>query len=373
MSEVPRAAAAGEDSPAKRAGTAGDPAAASVGAAGCDPAATRMLRGGRAAVSQLGVGCAPFGALDAATSDASARAAFEHLYANGLRYFDVAPFYGTGLAEHRLGACLRGIDRRTVTLSTKVGRLLDPETGGTAAGAGGGTYPFTVRYDYSYDGTMRSLEHSMQRLGTNALDIVLIHDVNRRWQGDLLEQRYAEAMQGAYRTLDELRAAGAIKAFGVGVNDWSILERFAGDGDFDCFMLAGRYTLLDHTALDTFLPLCERRQIGVLMAAPFNSGILATGARPGATYFYTEAEPAIMERVRRIETVCARHGVAIAAAALQFPLGHPAIASVVTGMRDRAEAAANLAHVRAAIPVAFWAELKHEGLIASAAPLPVRA
>ena len=373
MSEVPRAAAAGEDSPAKRAGTAGDAAVASGGAAGYDPAATRRLRGGRAAVSGLGVGCAPFGGLDAATSDASAQAAFDHLYANGLRYFDVAPFYGTGLAEHRLGACLRTVDRRTITLSTKVGRLLDPATGGTAAGAGGGTYPFTVRYDYSYDGTLRSLEHSMQRLGTNALDIVLIHDVNRRWQGDLLEQRYAEAMQGAYRALDELRAAGAIKAFGVGVNDWAILERFAGDGDFDCFMLAGRYTLLDHTALDTFLPMCERRQIGVLMAAPFNSGILATGARPGATYFYTAAEPAVMERVRRIEAVCARHGVAIAAAALQFPLAHPAIASVVTGMRDRAEAVANLAHVRAAIPAAFWAELKHEGLIASAAPLPVRA
>ncbi|MBK7474100.1 MAG: aldo/keto reductase [Betaproteobacteria bacterium] len=371
MSEVPRAAAAGEDSPAKRAGTAGDPAAASVGAAGCDPAATRMLRGGRAAVPvgrrlrTQAPDAADVGRVGPCGVRTSLRERPALLRRRALLWH--------GLAEHRLGACLRGIDRRTVTLSTKVGRLLDPETGGTAAGAGGGTYPFTVRYDYSYDGTMRSLEHSMQRLGTNALDIVLIHDVNRRWQGDLLEQRYAEAMQGAYRALDELRAAGAIKAFGVGVNDWSILERFAGDGDFDCFMLAGRYTLLDHTALDTFLPLCERRQIGVLMAAPFNSGILATGARPGATYFYTEAEPAIMERVRRIETVCARHGVAIAAAALQFPLGHPAIASVVTGMRDRAEAAANLAHVRAAIPVAFWAELKHEGLIASAAPLPVRA
>ena len=340
---------------------------------GYSPAATRPLRGGRLALSQLGVGCAPFGALNAATSDASVHAAFEHLYANGLRYFDVAPFYGVGLAEHRLGACLRSIDRRTITLSTKVGRLLDPNTGGTAAGAGGGTYPFTVRYDYSYDATMRSLEHSMQRLGTNAIEIVLIHDVNKRWQGDLLEQRYAEAMGGAYRALEELRAAGAIKAFGVGVNDWSILERFAGDGDFDCFMLAGRYTLLDHTAIESFLPMCERRGIGVLMAAPFNSGILATGARPGATYFYAEAEPEIVERVRRIEAVCARHGVAIAAAALQFPLGHPAIASVVTGMRDRAEAVANLAHARATIAAAFWEELKHEGLIASAAPVPALA
>ena len=339
-------------------------------AARFEPAATRALRNGCVEVSRLGVGCAPFGALDSDTSDASVADAFDELHASGLRYFDVAPLYGVGLAEHRLGACLRTVDRRSVVLSTKIGRLLQPEEGGPAAGAGNGMYPFTVQYDYSYDGTLRSLEHSMQRLGTNGLDIVLIHDVNRRWQGDLLEQRYAEAMGGAYRALHELRAAGAVKAIGVGVNDWSILERFAADGDFDCFMLAGRYTLLDHTALDSFLPDCARRNIGVLMAAPFNSGILATGARPGATYFYTEAEPEIVERTRRIEAVCARHGVALAAAALQFPLAHPTIASVVTGMRSKAEAAANLAHCRAFIPAAFWDELKHERLIAGAAPTP---
>ncbi|MEP7085460.1 MAG: aldo/keto reductase [Betaproteobacteria bacterium] len=341
-------------------------------ATGYDPAATRSLRNG-VALSQLGVGCAPFGALNAATSDASVHAAFEHLYANGLRYFDVAPFYGMGLAEHRLGACLRNIDRRTITLSTKVGRLLDPNPGGVATGASGGSYPFGFHYDYSYEATLRSLEFSMQRLGTNAIDIALIHDVNQRWQGDMLEQRYGEAMRGAYRALDELRAAGTIKAIGVGVNDWSILERFAGDGDFDVFMLAGRYTLLDHTAIDSFLPMCAHRNIGVLMAAPFNSGILATGAKPGATYFYTEAEPQVMERVRRIEAVCARHRVSLAAAALQFPLAHPAIASVVTGMREPAEATVNLAHMRAPIPEAFWREMKDERMIAAEAPVPLNA
>ncbi len=334
-----------------------------------DPAATRSLGNGTVALSQLGVGCAPFGALSATSTDAAAHGAFDELYANGLRYFDVAPLYGVGLAEHRLGACLRRVDRRTVVLSTKVGRLLDPHVG-AAAGAAGGTYPFEFRYDYSYDATLRSLEHSMQRLGTNGIDIALIHDVNRRWQGDMLEQRYAEAMSGAYCALHDLRAAGAIKAIGVGVNDWSILERFAADGDFDCFMLAGRYTLLDHTSLDTFMPDCARRKIRVLMAAPFNSGILATGAQPGATYFYKEAEPAIVERVQRIEAVCKRHRVAIAAAALQFPLAHPVVASVVTGMASQAEAAANLAHCRAPIPHEFWDELKHGGLIAPAAPTP---
>ena len=341
---------------------------------GFDPAATRSLRSRTGAsgvsLSQLGVGCAPFGSLAPGTSGRLIQKAFEALYTAGLRYFDVAPMYGVGLAEHRLGACLRHVDRRTVVLSTKVGRLLDAQPGGTAAGASDGVYPFSYHYDYSYDATLRSLEHSLQRLGTNAIDIALIHDVNRRWQGDLLEQRYAEAMTGAYRALHELRAAGAIKAIGVGVNDWSILDRFAADGDFDCFMLAGRYTLLDHTALETFMPDCSRRGIGVLMAAPFNSGILATGARPGATYFYRPAEPEIAARVARIEGVCARHGVAIAAAALQFPLAHPAVASVVTGMGNPGEAAENLAHCRAAIPGAFWDEMKREGLIAVTAPVP---
>ncbi|HEX8012735.1 MAG TPA: aldo/keto reductase [Casimicrobiaceae bacterium] len=335
-----------------------------------DPASTRRLGRRDVAVSLLGVGTAPFGSMAREDTDASVAGAFARLYSAGLRYFDTAPFYGLGLAEHRLGACVRTIDRRSIVISTKVGRLMKPIGGGATPGVSSGAAPFEVAFDYSYDGTMRSLEHSLQRLGTNAVDVVLIHDVNRRWQGDLVEQRYREAMEGAHRALVELRAEGAIKAFGVGVNDWSILLRFAADGDFDCFMLAGRYTLLDHSALETFLPDCERRGISVLMAAPFNSGILATGARPGATYFYAEAEAEIVERTRRIEAVCVHHNVAIAAAALQFPLAHPAVASVVTGMRSAAEAETNVANCRAEIPPAFWDELKHERLLAAEAPLP---
>ncbi len=335
-----------------------------------DPAALRPLGRQGAAVSQLGVGTAPFGSAAATDSDAAVHAAFDGLYAAGLRYFDTAPFYGLGLAEHRLGMCMRGIDRRELVVSSKVGRLMRPIADGAAPGASGGSYPFEVAFDYSYDGTLRSLEHSLQRLGTNRIDVVLIHDVNRRWQGDLVEQRYREAMSGAYRALTELRDAGLVKAIGVGVNDWEILLRFAADGDFDCFMLAGRYTLLDHTALDRFMPECQRRGIAVLMAAPFNSGILATGARPGATFFYVEAEPEVMARTQRIEAVCARHRVAIAAAALQFPLAHPAVASVVTGMRNPVEVQQNVAHMHAAIPADFWRELKAEGLIAASAPVP---
>ena len=329
-----------------------------------DPAATRPIGRREVAVSLLGVGTAPFGSRDVADTEASIGATFARLHAAGLRYFDTAPFYGLGVAEHRLGACLRSVERSSLVISTKVGRLLKPVSGGAA--------PFEVAFDYSYDGTMRSLEHSLQRLGTHAVDIVLIHDVNRRWQGDLVEQRYREAMSGAHRALVELRAAGTIKAFGVGVNDWSILLRFAADGDFDCFMLAGRYTLLDHSALDTFMPDCQRRGISVLMAAPFNSGILASGAEPGATFFYQEADHEIMARTRRIEAVCARHGVALPAAALQFPLAHPAVASVVTGIRNEAEAKADLEHCRSTMPSMFWDELKQEKLIAADAPVPIQ-
>ena len=334
----------------------------------CDPAATRRIGRRDLAVSLLGVGTAPFGSLAAADTDASIRAAFDALYGAGLRYLDTAPLYGLGLAEHRFGMCLRSVDRRTLTISSKVGRLMRPVGDDVAPGALGGTYPFDVAFDYSYDGALRSLDCTLQRLGTNRIDIVLLHDVNRRWQGDLVEQRYREAMDGAYRALVELRDAGVVRAIGVGVNDWEILLRFAADGDFDCFMLAGRYTLLDHSALATFMPDCERRGISVLMAAPFNSGILATGARDGATFYYVEADSESKERTRRIESVCARHGVALAAAALQFPLHHPAVASVVTGMRSEGEATANLAHCRAPIPAGFWSELKSLGLIDRDAP-----
>ncbi|MEO6929592.1 MAG: aldo/keto reductase [Casimicrobiaceae bacterium] len=335
-----------------------------------DPAATRPLGRRGLRVSQFGVGTAAFGAIDAAATDASAAATFAAQFGAGLRYFDTAPLYGLGLAEHRLGACLRGVDRRELVISTKVGRLMRPVTGGAAAGTSAGRYVFEVEFDYSYGGVLRSIDCSLQRLGSNAIDIALIHDVNRRWQGDLVEQRYREVMDGGYRALVELRDAGVIKAIGVGVNDWEILLRFAADGDFDCFMLAGRYTLLDHTAIERFMPDCERRGISVLMAAPFNSGILATGTTPGATFFYTAAEPEVVDRTQRIAGICARHAVALPAAALQFPLAHPAVASVVAGMRSADEVAANLAHLRAPIPAAMWQELVAAQLISPLAPVP---
>jgi D-threo-aldose 1-dehydrogenase len=334
-----------------------------------DPAATVPLGRTALAVSRLGLGAGPFGNLLRDASVPALHQATAAALASGLRYMDTAPFYGHGLSEHRLGETLRGVERSRFVLSTKVGRLLRPNPAARTDGPFSGILPFDVVYDYSYDAAMRSLEDSLQRLGLASIDIALIHDINRRWQGDRLEQRYAEAMAGAYRALERLRGEGVVKAIGVGVNDVDVLLRCARDGDFDCFMLAGRYTLLDQTALPELLPECARRGISVLLAGPYNSGILATGARPGATFWYSEAPPEIMERVRRIEAVCARHGVPLAAAALQFPLGHPAMASVVAGMRSAEEVNQAVAWMRLPIQADFWQELRQEDLIARDAPL----
>lgn len=335
-----------------------------------DPAAPALLGRTALAVSRLGFGTGPFGNLLQEASEPALHEATAAALAAGVRYFDTAPFYGHGLAEHRAGETLRGVDRGRFVLSTKVGRLLQPNPAARAEGPFAGILPFDIVPDYSYDGTLRSLADSMQRLGLARIDIALIHDINPRWQGTAFEERYAQAMNGAYRALDRLRGEGAIKAIGVGVNDVDVLLRCTRDADFDCFMLAGRYTLLDQTALPFLLPECERRRISILLAAPYNSGILATGARPGATFWYSEAPPEIMERVRRIAEVCRRHDVPLPAAALQFPFGHPALASVVAGLRSAAEVNQAVAWLRHPIPQDLWRELRHEELIDQAAPLP---
>ncbi|MGN6466244.1 MAG: aldo/keto reductase, partial [Rhizobiaceae bacterium] len=277
-------------------------------------------------------------------------------------------FYGIGLAEHRLGEAFRGREKDFV-LSTKVGRLLKPSSQ-TQASMFCESLPFEIVYDYSYDGIMRSVDDSCQRLGMAGADILYVHDVNRKWHGDAVEERFREVMEGGYKALEKLRADGAVKAIGVGVNDPDILVRFAEAGDFDCFMLAGRYTLLEQTPLENLFPACEERGISIIAAGPFNSGILATGAKPGAKYFYADADPDILARTRRIEKVCALHDVPLAAAALQFALGHPVVASVATGMVSPNEVETNLRHMARAIPDDFWLELKQEGLLRQETPIP---
>ena len=219
---------------------------------------------------------------------------------------------------------------------------------------------------------MRSVEDSLQRLGTHRIDVLLIHDVDVWTHGseEARRERFEEVMAGGYRAMVELREEGVVRAIGAGINEIQACEDFAERGDFDCFLLAGRYTLLEQAALDTLLPLCERRDISLLIGGPYNTGILATGAVEGAYYNYAPAPAEIMERVRRIEAVCARHGVRLPSAALQFPLGHPTVATVIPGTRSPDEIAQNLAIFEPDIPADFWAELKQEGLLREDAPTP---
>jgi D-threo-aldose 1-dehydrogenase len=308
------------------------------------------------------------GSLHPVTREREAADLLNAAWDRGFRYFDTAPFYATGLAEHWFGAALRTHPRDEFALSTKVGRILRPKC---ETPVPADRLPFEYHYDYTREGTLRSIDDSLQRLGICRIDLAFIHDVNPRWQGSHYELRFAEAMSGAYPTLDRLRAEGVVRAIGVGVKGADICLRFATAGRFDYFMLAGGYTLLEHeVALDGLLPHCEQHGIGVVVASPFNSGILALGAVSGATFFYAEAPPEIVERVRRLQTVCDRHRVPIGAAALQFTLAHPAIVSAVCGYRSVVEVETNLRWVDWRIPSALWDELKHERLIPSHAPVP---
>lgn len=308
------------------------------------------------------------GSLFPVSEERDAENVLGYAYDRGFRYFDTAPLYARGFGEHWFGAALRQCDRDDFVLSTKVGRRLRPKCSSPMPSDG---LAFEFWYDYSYDGVLRSLDDSLQRLGLCRVDIVYIHDVNPRWQGDDYERRFDEAMRGAYPALERLRAEGVVRAIGVGVKGPDVCLRFARAGDFDFFMLAGGYTLLEHDeALEGLLPHCARNGIGVVVASPFNSGILATGAVPGATFFYAEAPDAIVERTKRLQTVCEQHQVPLGAAALQFTLAHPAVVSAVCGYRTAREVDANLAWSTMPIPAELWRTLKAERLIAEHAPTP---
>lgn len=324
---------------------------------------SRPLGGTAVEVSVLGLGCGPLGGLFERIDEGQASATVAAALAAGITYFDTAPLYGHGLSEHRLGTGLRTARERAV-VSTKVGRLLRPAgPGGPAPDMFREMLPFDIVYDYSRDGVLRSVEDSLQRLGTDRVDILYVHDVSRHWLGDAVEERYRELMEGGYRALAELRAAGVVGAIGVGMNDTAMLTRLAAAGDFDAFMLAGRYTLLDQSGLDGLFQACAARGVSIVAAGPFNSGILATGARAGAKFFYADAPAEILERTRRIEAVCEAHGVPLATAALQFALRHPVVASVATGMVSPDEVARNAAAIAAPVPDALWSDLMAAGLL----------
>jgi D-threo-aldose 1-dehydrogenase len=327
-------------------------------------------------VTEMGLGGTGLGNMYTSVDHATAVDTVKAAWSAGIRHFDTAPVYGNGLSETRLGAGLSDLPRDELTISTKVGYALEPlppeaDTWNLFAEAP----PFRSYIDFSADAVRVSLEASLERLGTDRVDIVWIHDPDEANSinpgADPYEaSHFDEAMAEAYPVLDELRAQGAIGAIGVGLNQWQMLEDFADAGEFDCFLLACRYTLLEQPALATFLPMCERRGLSVVIGGPYASGILASGAVAGAHYNYAPAPPTIVERVRSIEELCGRHGIPLAAASLQFPLAHPAVVSVIPGARSTEELEANVRYLRTPIPESLWADLKETRLIDSDAPTP---
>lgn len=326
------------------------------------------------ALTRMGFGGAPLGNLYRKVTDADAQSALKAAFDAGIRFFDTAPQYGLGLSEQRFGRAISRFGRDNIQLSTKVGRLLlDCAPHEVTPEAFVDVPQKRIVFDYSYDGVMRSYEDSLTRIGTQSADILLVHDVCAFSQGSQAESdaKVRELFdQGGYRALTELRDSGAIAAIGAGVNEWQVCERLLGLGDFDGFLLAGRYTLLEQDALDSFLPLCAQRDVGIILGGPYNSGILATGAVPGAKYNYAEAPADIMNRVRRIQDVCASHDTPLIAAALQFVLGHPCVKTVIPGAVSAAEVQANVALLDYSIPNGLWSDLRDQGLIRSDAPVP---
>jgi D-threo-aldose 1-dehydrogenase len=283
----------------------------------------------------IGLGTAPIGGLYAPVNDETARATLDRAWELGIRTFDTAPLYGSGLAERRVGAFLQGKQREEFVLSTKVGRLLRPGASGWE-----GAY-----FDFSYDGALRSLAESLDRLGLDRVDVALVHDP---------DDHYQEALDGAFRALTRLRDERAVRAVGIGMNQIPLLARFAREADPDCFLVAGRYTLLDRSAKEELLPLCEERGIDLIAAGVFNSGVLVGGS----TFDYDTASSEIVERVEQLRETCARYEVPLAAAAVQYPLRHPAVKTIVVGCRTPAEVEEDLRLSVLDIPEAFWDEIE---------------
>jgi D-threo-aldose 1-dehydrogenase len=324
--------------------------------------ARERVRLGRTSLSvtRFGLGTAPLAGLFEEVAEDQAIQVIERAWDRGIRNFDTAPLYGHGLAETRLGKALRDKPRDEFVLATKVGRLLRADAPPEPGQAFRGTPPVNPMFDFTYDGVMRSVGESLERLQLERIDILHIHDP---------DNHYDEALHGAYKALDHLRSDGLIRAVGAGMNQAEMLARFAREGNFDCFMLAGRYTLLDQVALDELLPLCVERGVAIIAAGVYNSGILAD-PKPGSHYNYVAAPEPLLERARKIRTVCDRHGVPLKAAALQFPLGHPAVTCVVVGCRSVAQIDESIQMFELDIPPALWKELKAEGLLQEDAPTP---
>lgn len=332
---------------------------------------TSLIGNTSLAVTRLGFGAATLGNLYQAMDTTTALAAVSSAWGHGLRYFDTAPYYGFGLSERRLGDALRD-HADSYIISTKVGRINKPIAKASNKYGFCSPMPFEPIYDYSYDGVMRSFEDSIQRLGLSRIDIIFMHDIGRLTHGDKNTELFATAMDGGYKAMNELREQGLVKAIGLGVNECEVCEEAMEYGDFDCFLLAGRYTLLEQNALNTFLPKCEAKNISIIIGGPYNSGILAKGTKSETTptYNYAPAPEDVIARVKSIESVCDEFNVPLSAAALQFSLSHPTVASVIPGLSKPSRIHSTVEQFFLPIPSEFWQCLKQKGLIMENAPVP---
>ncbi|WP_210526169.1 aldo/keto reductase [Rubellimicrobium arenae] len=326
-------------------------------------------------VTALGIGTAPLGGLYADVPTSQALDMLSAAWAAGIRYFDTAPMYGNGRSEHLVGQVLREVEG-DVVLSTKVGRLMCSERAGRGLPPAPPKNPldpgwwnglnFREVFDYSYDGIMRSFDDSQQRLGFPTIDLLYVHDIGRVTHADLHEHHWgALTTGGGFRALAELRAAGDIRGFGLGVNEWQAIRDAIEETDLDCAMLAGRYSLLDRDAAETFLPLAQRAGVAMVLAGVFNSGILAAPAGGRRKFNYADADPRVIARVEDLRAVCDRHGVPLAAAAIQFPMRHPAVSCVVIGAKTAAQLHQNIAWFETPLPDGLWAELDDLDLMAA--------
>ncbi len=330
-------------------------------------------RGGRGPITftELGFGTAPIGGLYRPVTPDAAHATLTRAWDLGVRYFDTAPLYGLGQSETRLNCALQG--RRGFTVSSKVGRLLrrcGPGEQHTGVGKWFDVPNRVEIYDYSHDGVMRSVEFSLERTGLDRFDVLYVHDLDLFTHGtpERLDAFRKVFMQGGYKALLALRDQGVTRAIGGGINEWEQCQWLLERGDFDIFLLAGRYTLLEQDSLDSFLPMCLARGVGIVIGGPYNSGVLATGPRAGAFYNYNPAPQRVLDKVAAIQRVCSAHGVRMVDAAFRFPLLHPAVLSVIPGAQTVAEVEANVRATTARIPPALWADLKSEGLMHTDAP-----
>jgi D-threo-aldose 1-dehydrogenase len=337
------------------------------------PKVAQRRRIGRTAleVSALGLGTAPLGGLYRDLSDEEAQATVDAAWQAGIRFFDTAPHYGHTKAEHRLGAALRRYPRNEYVLSTKVGRHFVPRKNAYDGSEGWqDPLPFEAIFDYTRDGILRSFEDSQQRLGLVDIDILLVHDIGRFTHGERNEHYWRQLSESGFKALDELRAAGVVKAIGFGVNEREVIREAMREFDIDCALLAGRYTLLEQAPLDDLLPECEAKGVSILLGGAFNSGILARGLEGERKFNYGDAPRDVVERVARLEAICRSHGSPLAAAALQFPYAHPVVATVLNGARSPAEVRENVTSFETPLPAELWLALRDQGLVDPRAPLP---